>query len=745
MPRAKVDPRFRRRVAHACESCKKRKAKCDGILPCDQCKTRCVEDSCRYSRDPRPTSRDGSEKTIDSGGRTRGQVRVDLGEPRGSPSSIRPRHKQLDVPVSGSTASSAESQMLKDSKGKFSSLADAYDKVYAGESASLSFMETVKHAVQIAVGPCAFTNDPGRSPMVENSPKIRFDTAKRPSLDVCTAQSLASQFFLAVSGAMDLFDPPWLKDQVQAHIEQPSETPKSTCAIIYLALGIGAQGRAQGEVDDELAEECFAYGRQLTMFHLLDDPGLPTIQAILQMTYFMIASCQYNAAFINLGIAVRAAYTLGIHLHETNTAFGGDEGLSRERAWKSLRVCDLFLAASLGRPPATSESVSNIAMTPIKSLPDYESPGVAGQVFSAMFRICNVFERILVEVYAEKAVSLELAKSISRQHRQWTEELPQMLMVDGLEYADSKSSGLSPRSFGLELKHGSSLVTMAYYYSIVLLTRPFLTFQVYHTSSKEAHDDSSSARASIATYADACVNSAIKGIDIAHEYVFELNTPKRQPHVINSVFISVLCLGLACLDSSIRHRWPTDDAMDRAIKILAHLGKHSAQASRYATICGQLKEAALIYTTRRADTLLEENNQKTRTIFGDIRAPSKNHDVGEDTINSITSPQRSSWSLPTDEGIGQPMTPHSFDFSTMQDEFMLPTSGVLPAQLLSHGYEHFETDVGAAHHSLIDNVDSSGYFLEHGVPLFPVTSYVSPESYFAQGSLGETSLESAGM
>src|SRR6202012_3008262 len=102
------------------------------------------------------------------------------------------------------------------------------------------------------------------------------------------------------------------------------------------------------------------YGRQLAMFTLIDDPSLTTVQAFTLITYYMIAACRRNAAFTNLGVAVRAAYTLGIHLHETNVAFVRKEGISRERAWKSLRVCDLFLSASMGRPPATSETVSNI-------------------------------------------------------------------------------------------------------------------------------------------------------------------------------------------------------------------------------------------------------------------------------------------------------------------------------------------------------------------------------------------------
>jgi hypothetical protein len=46
MPRPKVVER--RRCVKACESCKKRKEKCDGLTPCANCKKRNREDTCEY-------------------------------------------------------------------------------------------------------------------------------------------------------------------------------------------------------------------------------------------------------------------------------------------------------------------------------------------------------------------------------------------------------------------------------------------------------------------------------------------------------------------------------------------------------------------------------------------------------------------------------------------------------------------------------------------------------------------------
>lgn len=308
--------------------------------------------------------------------------------------------------------------------------------------------------------------------MIETAPPLRFDNVQEPSLDLEDSLRLADQFFLVASGIIDLFDPSWLTDELPAWIADSSRRAKLKSPIIYLALAIGAQGRARDESDEMVAEQCFGYGRHLAVLTFMDNPSLSTVQVFILITYYMLAACRRNGAFTNLGVAVRAAYALGIHRHETNVAFIQEEGISRERAWKTLRVCDLFLSASMGRLPATSETDCSIPWALLDSTANRESSTISSQVSSAIFRICDVFERILVEVYSRRAVTLELAGSISRQHRQWTQELPKTLRIDGLQESHAaRSLGLSPRL-------GSGIVTMAYYYSIILLTRPFLTFKV---------------------------------------------------------------------------------------------------------------------------------------------------------------------------------------------------------------------------------------------------------------------------
>lgn len=582
-----------------------------------------------------------------------------------------------------------------------------------------------------AVGPCEFTTDPLRHQMIETTPPQRFDNVQEPSLSLEDATSIAHQFFLVASGIIDLFDPPWLIDELPTWIADSSRAEKPKSPIIYLALAIGAQGRARDEADDAIAEQCFGYGRRLAVLTLMDDPCLLTVQAFTLITYYMVAACRRNGAFTNSGVAVRAAYALGIHRHETNVAFVLEEGISRERAWKTLRVCDLFLSASMGRPPATSDANCNIPWTSLDPATDRRNSTVPSQVSSAMFRICHVFERILVEVYLKRAVSLELAASISRQHREWTEGLPQMLKIDGLDGSDTV------RSPGISSRHGSNIVTMAYYHSIILLTRPFLAFKICNSTKKGTEGGNAfSSSADLTTYADACVDSATKGIDAAHEIVFEENMPKRQPIVINSVFISALCLGLAYLDDYDQRGWPLRRSSERAIAVLSHFGRRNPQAARYAEICRLLQGAAAIYIDTRDKKFLQSSSQLVRSVFGDVRdSAGARSRVQSGGLPNPSPPQQLSFNALRYAAADEPISPSSFDDNPIEQESMITPSGLLAGQQHASGNGYLyqdDSDLGVLPQDFfaINSMTSSGSY-PHGEddPLFSLANDVTLGEY----------------
>lgn len=96
-------------------------------------------------------------------------------------------------------------------------------------------------------------------------------------------------------------------------------------AIFYLVMAVGAQSRSLYPLDGKRANLFFDHGRQLACLGLLEDPSMPTIQAFVLMSFYMLGACRRNGSCLNLSTAVGASYALGLHSRAANATFGNDE------------------------------------------------------------------------------------------------------------------------------------------------------------------------------------------------------------------------------------------------------------------------------------------------------------------------------------------------------------------------------------------------------------------------------------
>jgi hypothetical protein len=535
----------------------------------------------------------------------------------------------------------------------------------------------------MSIGPSSFTTDKLRHRFIEQSSMVqntRIDDSE-PSLNLSHTLDLTRQFFLACSGALDLFDSSLVVEQIQVWVQDPMRSQWPNCSIFYLVLALGAQARAHGYADDHTAEHFFRLGRQHATMTLVDEPSLITVQVFTMIVWYLVAACRRSAALMNLGFAVQAAYGLGIHRHEANV-FAEEVAISRERAWKTLRVCDLFLSASMGRPSTTSNIDCNIPCRKRKRPDDEGQADAYDRLDSAMTRICMIFERILSEVYTTHAVSLELAASISAQHREWTAQLPEMLRVDGLSRSEQRSAVDLTRILG------SATVVMAYYYSIILLTRPFLTFRVgSYIKTRSPWPDSPGERPDVTTYSDACVSSAIKGIEVAHSVALVDGMPRRLPLIINSVFISALSLGLAYFGDYDLRGWALETGLTQALAVLGHFGPCNPQSARYKQIIEYLRAATTQYKEQRDRILLQSRTEHVSNVFGNVSAQlDSGNDSTERPKQTYSSNAMSSLSTPgalQSDGQATPVGPRIptvQDFEMILQSSMITTSGMLAPQ-----------------------------------------------------------------
>lgn len=482
--------------------------------------------------------------------------------------------------------------------------------MFIGDSANLSLLRTIRGLVGDCIGSCPFVNDPFSEQMVECAPQGPATwlqaTASQPppKPNYHRAIYLIRRYALATNCVLDLFDegellgqlPRWLEGQ-SAHQEDEVWSP-----IFFLVFAIGTQSE---DDPDGLADIYFNYGRLLTTSYLMEDPSIATLQAYAIITMYLLGACRRNAAFMHLGMAVRAAYALGIHRADIASLFPPAETRTRERLWKVLRTLDLFMSASLGRPTSTGETRE----TEIE------------ENYSATTDLCAIFEHILNDVYAKRMVTTETIQKVSERHRRWTLRFHHGLEADRINGEDSVE-GILPNMGLIHLKE-------AYYWTIMLLTRPFFVESMARRIAQRAERDarsSSETPSADQLLVHACVNSAICTVDLLKELLSANDVPKRLPFVVNSLFVSGLVLGLAFF-GDLYKTYPLDDGLKTIFKVLA-LFPNDAIARRNLMILEMLFDAANTHVRREKDEAMAMHAHMVSGMFGQMdsgRRPSQSN------------------------------------------------------------------------------------------------------------------------
>jgi hypothetical protein len=492
-------------------------------------------------------------------------------------------------------------RLLRDGQGKF---------MYIGDSASLSFLQSVRRVVMSSIGRCEFTEDNSRHSMLEafqSNPSTQSGPLVTPPSNE-EAQRLARQFVLATSPLLDLFDLEEFHPRLANWVANPAGDEDTVSSIFYLVLAIGAQ---VSDLDQTVAEQYFGSGRQLAFSAFQETPSIHTIQSYILVSMYMLGACRRNGAFMNLGVALRAAYAVGIHRKDANALFCGRERRARERVWKSLRMMDLFLSASLGRPPATSDYDHDIR-------DDTLAPGEAQrhltpdqQLSGAVISLCRIFEQILTDVYMKQVISINVAETISNQHRAWVRTLPTIL----------KMQTERPEHESMESSLAAAHVLGSYYWSIILLTRPFLIYRVAQyvkgkaSSSSSSENQNGSSRISL--FADACVYSALRGLDVVDDLSHCTSLPRRLPFLINSVFNCVIVLGAAFF-ADYDNLLPLEEGINKAERFLELFVPHDPHACRFFQITKYFRAAIAEYVSRRNRQWMKQRSKQVDQLFGQV-------------------------------------------------------------------------------------------------------------------------------
>lgn len=501
------EPYVKPRIGNACDGCKARKVKCDGKLPCSYCARRQRPHTCRYSPQKRRRTRGAGDDSThspsaplvrqNSGTLSTRQTSPAIGDDGRSPRVRRdgaPSSHGMEVAAEDDTEVPREARLLCDAQGKL---------IFIGDCAPLSFFQSVRQLITTRVEQHAFAPESSRFSVLEVSQATTSQNADRgrnqslPEARAAEVGAAVSRYVYATVGVLDLFDNERLREDVQLWASLDRKPEDATTIINYLILAIGLRTS-----DDEKAQAFFEYARDRALGSLISSISVATVQAFALITMYMLCSCEINGAFLYFGIAVRAAFSVGIHRTEVNTRFGPNIRRQRDRLWKSLRVADLYLSVSMGRPPATSDWDCTVS---------YKSSDDEGtEIFDLLNASCQILlitEKLVLEIYSQRRISLQLTEGISLQLREWS-----ACWLQRLKDAVAERSRDSTAS-------GACQVLAAYYYAVMLVSRPFLMYELCRNLDNPriiARNDMATGKSKLA---DACIDAASLMVDAVQDLI----------------------------------------------------------------------------------------------------------------------------------------------------------------------------------------------------------------------------------
>ena len=279
-------------------------------------------------------------------------------------------------------------------------------------------------------------------------------------------------------------------------------------------------------------------------------------------------------------MAVRTAYSLGMHSEETLIIFPVEEQESRKRLWRSLFIMDRLLAAYLGRPVAIAEeeccgALLNPRVNTFQGMSQIGHDQIGAAGLEATVRSAHVIGLILRKVYRQRRISTKLAQELAEECKQWPEKLSPALHW-------RRATSENPRQ-ALAILHAN----LAYCHSIILLSRPFflylLSAEVQQMHLGGGQQAPLRPRVRMQKFSNACIIASkhtVALVQNAYEgrYLTKLNCPVTYTLLEAALVIFA--------DEFVR---PSTDAlssqcMANAISILSFCGEMDPQARRAAHV-----------------------------------------------------------------------------------------------------------------------------------------------------------------
>ncbi|KAI1376815.1 hypothetical protein F4677DRAFT_445138 [Hypoxylon crocopeplum] len=599
MPRPRVQPQNRLRSAKACDACKASKRRCDSKQPCRTCTDKSQANSCTYSR---PSKRKASRQAAAG----RAPLTPSVPSPRaGSHSSdLPPRSPRLTETVDVPGTHIQQPVMLSSSS------------VFVGTTAAISFLQFLQKTLEHYVGPSGFTDGQHSRKLFEaRTYDVDVDNFQ-DSLEDEEKRALIQCFLEVSSGLLDLFTSEEIaqlleRDRADRASEYGSakQMSKADHASLHLMVAIGAQCRGDNAATDlPRAAKHFSVARKMALEEMLEDPTVHVVRIFLLMAFYMLGACRRNAAFMYMGMASKAADIVGLHVSAHIRHQSSTERNIRLRTANSLRVFDIICSSILGR---------HASSTPLQSFDI--CPSDLGQeprhhrclALSATYELSVVLDEAVRKFAEEGKLKASAADNFLQRLRNWSHSLPTQLRQQLRNHPGSDVNA----NFR-ELTIGNIHVAGAYYFGVILVTRPFLVQQIMPQLRgrpappiEPLEEDRAAYSGKAAEFSQACVEAATYMVEMCSEAIDTSAIWGNMCILKAWVFAAGLVLGFSLLVDTAANS-DTNEAFLSSRQVLQHLGRLSPQAAQYHHILTAFSDAINVYKEQ-----LSREKRKSRPLL----------------------------------------------------------------------------------------------------------------------------------
>ncbi|RFU74062.1 n-terminal binuclear zn cluster-containing dna binding domain-containing [Trichoderma arundinaceum] len=489
----KVGTSAQSRIAQACDRCRSKKIRCDGVRPtCSQCSS--VGFECRTSdKLSRRAFPRGYTESLEERVRVlEGEVRelkdlldekdekIDMlsamhGNNHGGPRR-RPSVTSMATPVSPDAPKDSPTMKEDTFRVQATQLllgVENSDSYFMGSSSGRAFIASLKRKMQDSGKPCsdftpdAFLHIQGCTPLVAKMSDPSSKIPPRLFSDRCV-----NVFFQEWAPLFPVLHKPTFLRIYEEFVNDP-ERVKCNYKLAQLYLVFSLAGLSSEGPDIEQVAAC-EYQWTKALESLVLENTMNTLQCLVLALLYCTIRADYRRLQHYKCIAVGLSHRLGLHQSQKRFSFGALTLETRKKVFWTLYALDAMTAAITGLPKMLKEEDVQ-AEYPSDTDDEYVTekgfqptlPGEYTRISSALalFRATRILARVLDRNYPAAAsydLSLQQMSAFEVELDAWYDDLPSHLR---LNFAQGKPSRDVTGS-------RSPLLALTYYYIRTLIYRP---------------------------------------------------------------------------------------------------------------------------------------------------------------------------------------------------------------------------------------------------------------------------------